>query len=547
MIVPRVIVPRTWDDEVDVLVVGFGAAGASAAIDAAAAGADVLVVDRFDGGGSTALSGGVIYLGGGTPLQRGAGVSDDPENMAAYLRAEAGDDADADRIRRFCDASPGHFEWLEKQGVVFPSSGEATKTSYPPDDCSLYYSGNELCSPFRDLAKPAPRGHRVLGSGLTGSVLFEALRGATLRSGVQVRLRSRLIELARDEQGRILGAELLELPPGRLVRLAHRLLQGLATYAGMLRRPLARPFRMALSWLEVRFGRTRWIRTRGGVVLCTGGFGFDGTRIARHAPEFVRAMPLGTAGDDGGGMAIAESAGAATRRLDRVAAWRFFSPPEALVGGLLVDARGRRFCNEELYGARLGEAIAKHAEGRAWLVIDGAIWTQALRQIAAQRRAWFQRVLGLVNLFWNRKKAGTLEELAHRCGMSEETLLASVDAARESADAGTPDAFGKSPEAIGRLEEPPFYAVRCDLDSLVFPTPCMTLGGLATEAASGSVLRADGTPIAGLYAAGRCASGIASWFYVSGLSIADCIDSGRTAGLHAAESVRRPPSLSRFR
>jgi 3-oxo-5alpha-steroid 4-dehydrogenase len=65
--------PPDWDIEADAIVVGFGAAGACAALEAAAAGGSVLVLDRFGGGGATALSGGVVYASGGTPQQRAAG------------------------------------------------------------------------------------------------------------------------------------------------------------------------------------------------------------------------------------------------------------------------------------------------------------------------------------------------------------------------------------------------------------------------------------------------------------------------------------------
>ncbi len=89
--------PQRWDLEADVVVVGFGAAGACAALEAAAAGAEVIVLDRFGGGGATALSGGVVYAGGGTIQQLQAGVQDTPEAMFGYLSHEVGD-----------AVSPGH-------------------------------------------------------------------------------------------------------------------------------------------------------------------------------------------------------------------------------------------------------------------------------------------------------------------------------------------------------------------------------------------------------------------------------------------------------
>src|SRR5262249_17390174 len=133
-----------WDEETDVVIVGFGAAGASAAIEAAARGARVLVADRFAGGGATRLSAGVVYFGGGTRLQRDAGWADTPDDMFRYLSLETRDAVSEATLRAFCDRSVETFEWLSALGVPFPARGQASKTSYPPDDCTLYFSGNEL-------------------------------------------------------------------------------------------------------------------------------------------------------------------------------------------------------------------------------------------------------------------------------------------------------------------------------------------------------------------------------------------------------------------
>ena len=85
-----------WDDEADVIVVGLGAAGACAALEARSAGADTLVLERASGGGGTsALSTGQIYLGGGTPIQEKCGFEDSPDEMYRYLMASCGPGADA--------------------------------------------------------------------------------------------------------------------------------------------------------------------------------------------------------------------------------------------------------------------------------------------------------------------------------------------------------------------------------------------------------------------------------------------------------------------
>jgi 3-oxo-5alpha-steroid 4-dehydrogenase len=95
-----------FDHETDVLVVGFGCAGAAAAYEAATAGAGVLVLERAGGpGGSSAMSGGEIYLGGGTPVQRACGYDDSAANMFAFLREALGPNADEDKLRLYCDGS----------------------------------------------------------------------------------------------------------------------------------------------------------------------------------------------------------------------------------------------------------------------------------------------------------------------------------------------------------------------------------------------------------------------------------------------------------
>src|SRR5262245_65559213 len=100
-----------WDDEADVVVVGFGAAGVCAAIEAREAGADVLVLERASGpGGLTASAAGHIYMGGGTRLQKAVGVEDSVEDMIAYLMAVT-PELDEAKSRLYCQESVAHFDW----------------------------------------------------------------------------------------------------------------------------------------------------------------------------------------------------------------------------------------------------------------------------------------------------------------------------------------------------------------------------------------------------------------------------------------------------
>ena len=204
-----------WDDHCDVLVVGWGAAGACAALEARANGADVLIADRFTGGGASAKSGGVVYAGGGTRQQLAAGINDSPQAMFDYLKHETCGVVSDATLRRFCEQSAANLEWLQGHGAPYghqmPPGG---KTSYPADGYFLYYSGNELVPSHGGPLPPAPRGHRTVGKGQGGAVLYGHLKAACLKAGVRPLLQAAARRLVQDHQGRVLGVELWRLPAG---------------------------------------------------------------------------------------------------------------------------------------------------------------------------------------------------------------------------------------------------------------------------------------------------------------------------------------------
>ena len=128
-----------WTDQVDVLVVGFGIAGGCAAVEAAATGTRVHVVERAAvPGGTTAMAGGHFYLGGGTAVQKATGHDDSPGEMAAYLTAVALD-PEPDKIRAYCDDSAEHFDWLERLGFEFERSYYPEKAVIQPNTEGLMF------------------------------------------------------------------------------------------------------------------------------------------------------------------------------------------------------------------------------------------------------------------------------------------------------------------------------------------------------------------------------------------------------------------------
>ncbi len=124
---------QRWDESADFVVVGFGGAGVAAALEAAERGIDVLALDRYEGGGSSAANGGVFYAGGGTAIQRAAGVEDSTEEMFKYLRLETRGVVSDETLGRFCNESVETVDWLLAHGAQLSSSGVfVKKVSYPP-------------------------------------------------------------------------------------------------------------------------------------------------------------------------------------------------------------------------------------------------------------------------------------------------------------------------------------------------------------------------------------------------------------------------------
>jgi 3-oxo-5alpha-steroid 4-dehydrogenase len=524
-----------WSERADVVVVGWGAAGACAAIEARSRDASVLVIDRFEGGGATALSGGVVYAGGGTRYQRRAGYVDTPEAMIDYLKHEVRGVVGDATLQRFCRDSVSNLDWLEAQGACFGATMPGHKTSYPPDGVYLYYSGNECVPACRGAAEPAPRGHRTVGQGQSGAALYDALRAATLRAGARTLTQTTVRRLVRERaSGRVLGVEAWQLPLGDARTTRHARFARLATTWRNLRPAQAEAWRREAAQIESAAAEPRFIRAEGGVVLATGGFVYNPQMIEQHAPHARQGWRIGAAGCDGSGIRLGCSVGAQVEQLANVSAWRFIAPPSAWPKGMIVNGRGERFCNEEVYGATLGQEIVERQDGRAWLVIDAPLRRAAIRQCLFGGLWAFQSVPALAMMLLRAKKAPTLDLLASRIGAQPMRLQRSAQDYNAAARGARDDEFGKSAGMRQVLDQAPFYALNISIGEPMLPMAILTLGGLTLNEADGHVIDAQGRDIAGLFAAGRTAIGLPSSRYVSGLSLADCVFSGRRAGRAAA-------------
>jgi 3-oxo-5alpha-steroid 4-dehydrogenase len=145
-----------WDFETDVAIVGFGGAGACAAIEAADAGADVMVFELASAsGGSTAMSSGEVYLGGngGTRVQKACGFEDSTDNLYNFLMAAHGPQADEAKVRAYAEGAVEHFNWLVAHGVPFKDSFLDKRAIVALTDDGLLYTAAK--KPGRSVILPS--------------------------------------------------------------------------------------------------------------------------------------------------------------------------------------------------------------------------------------------------------------------------------------------------------------------------------------------------------------------------------------------------------
>jgi len=519
--------------EYDLVVVGAGASGTAAAIAAAEKGAAVLLMDRGHGGGTSRLSGGIVYTGGGTPYQKAAGYDETPENMFNYLKMEVQGAVDDETLKRFCDNSVDNLAWLEKCGARFGESLCPYKVVYPPDRHFLYFSGNEKAYPYNQHATPAPRGHRTMAPGLqSGATLWAALNERAKALGVDI-LRLSHADQVIVENGRVQGVRYRVMPNTSRGFKTHRRLEAVGSGLTNWLPPIGNALMDRANEIWKRNAEARTVRTPS-VVLAAGGFIRNRAMVREYNDTAEGTLSLGNRGDDGAGIRLGQEVGGQVSHMESLGMWRFLSPPEAFLQGIALGPSGERIANEDLYGGTFTKTMVAKAGGRGCLIMDSATWKLAKKTYREELHL-SSRPQAYYTLYWGYRKARSLDRLAQKMGISPEGLRRTITAYNTGIRNGTGDPAHKATQYCAPLSQGPFYAIDISIrPSIPYPVAAFTLGGLKVEGKTGLVLTKSGKPLPGLYAAGRNAVGLPANSYISGLSLADCIFSGRRAGEHAA-------------
>ena len=474
-----------WSDEVDVVVIGFGISGGCAAVTAAEAGARVLVLEKAAAaGGTSAMAGGHFYLGGGTAVQEATGHADSAEEMYKYLVAVT-EDPELDKIRAYCDGSVEHFNWLEALGFQFERSYYPGKVVVPPGTEGLSYTGNEKVWPYCEQATPAPRGHSVPVPGELGgaAMVIDLLLKRAEQLGVAFRYET--------------GATNLVVEDGAVV---------------------------GVNWKH--FTETGAVKAKS-VIIAAGGFAMNPEMVAEYTPALgqerktkhhgtVAPYILGNPHDDGLGIKLGVSAGGVAKNLDQLFITAAAYPPEILLTGVIVNKNGERFVAEDSYHSRTSAFVLEQPDQAAYLIVDEAHMQMPEMPLIKFIDGW-----------------ETVAEMEAALGIPAGKLAATLDRYNENAAAGVDPDFHKQPDYIAAQDTGPWAAFDLSLGVAMYSG--FTMGGL-TVSIDGEVLDAGGAPIAGLYAAGACASNIArdGKGYASGVQLGEGSFFGRRAGEHAA-------------
>ncbi|MFI5641497.1 3-oxosteroid 1-dehydrogenase [Streptomyces goshikiensis] len=547
--------------EYDVVVVGSGAAGMTAALTAAKRGLSVLVVEKAPTfGGSAARSGAGIWLPNNSVIL-GAGVPDTPAKAAAYLSAVVGPDVPADRQRAFLANgprmldfvmanSPLRFRFMEGYSDYYPNlpGGLPNGRSIEPDQIDGHVLGAELAR-LNPAYMPVPAGMVVFSQ----DYKWLNLAAVTAR-GLAVSTEC----LARGAKAALRGEKPLTMGQALATGLRAGLQRaGVPVWLNSPLVDLVREGGAVTGVVVEKEGVRGVVRALKGVVIGSGGFEHNAEMRARYQQQPIGTQwSVGAKENTGDGIRAGERAGAALGLMED--AWWGPSIPlpgepyfclaeRTLPGGLIVNRNGARFVNEAAPYSDVVHVMYEKDRGAAgshipaWLIVDQNYRNRYLFKdilpVLPFPDAWYEAGAA--------KKAWTWDALAGQIGVPAAALRATLSRFNAQAWSGNDADFHRGDTAydhyytdpnvqpnscLAPVWVPPFYAFK------IVPGDLGTKGGIVTDARA-RALRADGSVIPGLWAAGNASAAVMGHSYAgAGSTIGPAMTFGYVAANDIADA-----------
>lgn len=555
--------------EVDLLVVGSGAGGLTAAITAAHEGAKVLVVEKSDHfGGTSAMSGGGIWIPNSSNARRDK-TDDIPEDSAedalTYMKAMIGDQVDEARMCAFVESAPVMLDFLQDharldyEAIPYPDyypEQPGARRGYRTQGPKVFRGallGDDL---YR--MRGQPRGSLVQGRFTV--TISEARKFLTQQPGWRRQLIKIVLAYYLDIPGRIKGKRSRRLTQGHA--LVGSLYVSLKDKGGELW--LQAPMTGLISENGVvtgatveRDGQPVTVHARSGVVLAAGGFEHNASLREQSLPSPTTPdWSVSQEGNTGDGIAAGTEQGARTDLMEhawwipvvRVPGWprpMGIFAERALPGLVIVDSSGRRFANEALPYLEAGRSLYDACEVPAWVVFGGEFRKKyPFGPLAPGWATPDSRLPRKVREIM--KKADSIESLAEKTGVDPAGLADTIERNNRFSKSGVDEDFQRGASyydqyygdashqpnpCIGSISEGPYYALP------LHPGDIGTKGGLLTNA-HGQVVGENNAPIPGLYACGNTAASVMGDKYLgAGATLGPAMTFGYLAARHALGDV----------
>jgi succinate dehydrogenase/fumarate reductase flavoprotein subunit len=556
-------------DAYDVVVIGAGAGGMTAAAVAASEGLSVLLIEKTEFvGGTTAWSGGMVWIPVNAHMKQAA-IDDSLSDAAAYLAGTVPETENADLRETFLARGPEAVEFMEANTEVRLQPVKTYPDYYPEQPGAtaggrvlepVSFDGARLGANFKRLRPPLSE------FTLFGGMMVNRLDIPHLRQfGRSFRSTLRSLRLVSQY-----ALQRLRAPRGTTLHLGNALAARL--YASLLARNVEVLFGTSVEHLLVEDGVVggvqirdssggRPIVARKGVVLATGGFSHDKNLRDRYFPAAAGSVSAASPAGSGDGLRVATAAGASigtsvaspaywvpASRFQRADGSEGVFPhtvtDRAKPGIIAVNSAGKRFVNEALSYHEFVLSMLRDGNdttSRAfYLVCDRHfLWTYGLGRI----KPFTWRITPYVRR-GELIEAPSIGALAAAIGVEPSALSKTVNDYNGHARKGIDPAFGRgtsiyqrhlgdpshSPNpCVAPIERPPFYALR------IYPADLGTAIGLRTDGHA-RVLSKDGAVLAGLYACGNDMGSIMNGNYPGpGITLGPALTFGYIAGRHLAQ------------